>query len=227
MIRLRTWQGVVLCTLLGCVTLRAADFSSYRGYQFGASLAATAKQAGMKPSEARTVRMRPAVIQELEWRPSSLFQTDAKSADPVQEVLLRFYNEELFQVVATYERQRVEGMTEADMVEAISVTYGAATRPTAQIPYHSYYGETAAVIARWEDPEYSYNLVRTGDQTAYALISSLKRLDVSAQAAIVEALRLDALEAPQKAIALQKKEDADHRLMLEKARAMNITNFRP
>jgi hypothetical protein len=225
--RLRTWQGVVLCTLLGGGSLRAADFSSYRGFQFGASLASAAKQAGMKPSDARTICVRPATIQELEWRPSSLFQIDAKGADPVREVLLRFYNGELFQIVATYERQRVEGMTEADMVEAISATYGAATKPAVQIPYHSYYGETAAVIARWEEPEYSYNLVRTGDQTAYALIASLKRLDVSAQAAVVEALRLDALEAPQKAIALQKKQDADQRLMLEKARALNMANFRP
>jgi hypothetical protein len=221
-----TSLGVVLCALLGGELLYAADFSNYRGFQFGEKLAEAAKQAGVEPSAAKLVHQRPAIIQELAWRPVSQSQTET-SADPVREGLLRFYDGELFQIVTTYERQRVEGMSEADMVEAISAIYGAATKPVAQIAYHSYFGEVAPVIARWGDSEYSYNLVRTGDRTSYALILSLKRLDVLAQAAIVEAVRLDMLDAPQKAIALQKKQDADNQLKLQKARSMNVPNFRP
>ena len=90
------------------------------------------------------------------------------------------------------------------MIEAISRTYGASTKPVAEILYHSNYGEVAPVIARWEDSQYSYNLVQTGDRHSFAMILCSKRLDALAQAAIVEAVRLDALEAPQKAIDLQK-----------------------
>jgi len=145
----------------------------------------------------------------------------------VRESLLRFYNGELFQIVTTYDRQNVEGMTEADMVEAISRTYGTATKPAVEIPYHSNYGDTASVIARWEDPEYSCSLVRTGDRTSYALLLSVKRLDSLAQAAIMEARRLDALEAPQRAIDLQKEQEAKRRLALDEARSVNLPNFRP
>ena len=227
MIGRRASHAAVLYAIFGTALLSAADLSSYRGFQLGANLAATAKQAGMTPSDARLIHQRPAVIQELEWRPRPSYQADGKAADPLRDGLLRFYNGELFQIVATYDRQRVEGMREADMVEAISVTYGTATKPSAEIAYHSNYGEVAAVIARWENPEYSCNLVRTGDQASFAMVLSLKRLDALAQAALVEAGRLDVLEAPQRAIDLQKKQEADSRLLLDKARSANVPNFRP
>jgi len=207
--------------------LCAADFSSYRGFQFGSSLAAAAEQAGLKPSEARLVHERPGLIQELDWRPGAPYQSVADRADPVRESLLRFYNGELFQIITTYDRRKVEGMTEADMVEVISLTYGSATEPVVEIPYHSNYGEVASEIARWEDSEHACSLIRTGDKTSYALILSLKRLDAMAQAAIVEARRLDVLEAPQKAIDLQKEQEAKRRLALDEARAVNMPNFRP
>jgi hypothetical protein len=50
----------------------------------------------------------------------SQYRADAKEVGPVREGLLRFYNGQLFQIVTTYDREKVEGMTEADMVEAIA-----------------------------------------------------------------------------------------------------------
>ncbi|HXP84984.1 MAG TPA: hypothetical protein VN841_09700 [Bryobacteraceae bacterium] len=220
-------RTATLCAILWTPLLAGADFSTYRGFQFGASLAASAKQAGIQPSEATLVQKRPAAIQELEWRPRTSYQEDSQKADPVREVLLRFYNGELFQIVTTYDREKVSGMTAADMVEMISRTYGTATKPAAEVAYHSNYGEAAPVIARWENPEYSYNLVQTGDRTSFALVLNSKRLDALARAAMVEAARLDALEAPQRAIDLQNKLDADDRLVLDQARSANLPNFRP
>lgn len=220
-------RAAILFAILWAPLMSAADFSSYRGFQFGTSLAAAAKQAGMKVSQARLVHQRPALIQELDWRPGSPYLPEAQRVDPVREGLLRFYDGQLFQIVTTYDRQRVEGMTEADMVEAISLTYGTAGRPAAEIPYHSNYGEVAAVIARWENPDYSYSLVRTGDQTSFALILSLKRLEAQARTAIAEADRLDALEAPQRAIDLEKDQEAESRRVLDRSRSLNLPNFRP
>jgi hypothetical protein len=54
-----------------------------------------------------------------------------------------------------------------------------------------------------------------------------KPLDALAQAAIAEAVRLEAQEAPQREIKEQKKRDDDEHLALEKARAVNKPNFRP
>ena len=47
----------------------AEDFSNYRGLQFGMNLAAAAKQAGMKPSEARVVHQRPAAGSWIQRKP--------------------------------------------------------------------------------------------------------------------------------------------------------------
>ncbi len=51
--------------------INAPDLSRYREFQFGMNLLVVAKQADMEPSEARVIHQRPAVIQELEWRPPS------------------------------------------------------------------------------------------------------------------------------------------------------------
>jgi hypothetical protein len=227
MIRLRAFKGAILCPMFLTALLCAADFSKYRGFEFGTNLATAAKQAGVQPSQARLVHQRPAVIQELDWRPGSPYQADAEKVDPVREGLLRFYNGQLFQIVITYDRQKLEGLTEADIVEAISSTYGQAAKPAVEIAYHSNYGEVASVLARWENSEYSYSLIRTGDQTSLALILTSTRVDALAQAAIAEACRLDALEAPQRAIDLQKKQEAEDRRALDEARSANLPNFRP
>ena len=206
--------------------LCAADFSNYRGLKFGMSPSAAAKESGTQSAEATINHARPVLIQEMEWTPRRSAQADP-GTDPVKDGSLNFIKGELFRVVVTYDRNKVEGMTAEDMIEGISATYGLAARPVAEIAYHSIYGETATVVARWEDPDYCYDLVRTGDQSTFAMVLYSKRLDALAQSAIVEAVRLEAEEAPQRALDQQKKRDDESRLALEKARSVNKPNFRP
>jgi len=214
----------ILGTGLAGGLLGADDFSSYRGLQFGMSLAAAAKQTGTRPSEAKVIHQRPAVIQELEWQPDANALSDR---DPVKNVLLSFFNGELFRIVVTYDRHRIEGMTPEDMIQGISASYGMATRPAVDIAYHSNYAEVAPLIARWENSDYSNNLVRTGDRSSFAMILYSKRLDALAQAVIMEAVRLDEQEAPQRELAEQAKQAAEERQVLDTARSANKPNFRP
>ena len=223
----KTSTGAIalLCGLASTSMLSAADLSSYRGLKLGMSLAAASKLAGTRPTDSRIVQKRPTVIQEMNWelRPA---QANPKP-DPVKDGLLSFYNGELFRIIVTYDRYKIEGMSADDMIQAISATYGPATKPTTEIAYHSNYAEVAPVLARWEDSDYSYDLVRTGDGASFALILYSKRLEASALASIVEAARLDAEEAPQRELDKRKKRDDDDRLALDKARAVNKPNFRP
>lgn len=215
-----------LCAVLSGSMLCAADLSTYRGFQIGMNLSVAAKHAGVKPSEAKLIHQRPAVIQELNWRPPH-FQGSFRTADSVAEGLLCFYNGQLFRMVITYDRYKVEGMTAEDMVEAISAIYGSASRPTVDITYRSHYAEAAPVIARWEDSGNSYNLVRTDDRSSFAVVLFSKRLNALAEESIVEAVRLDKQEAPQRELDAQAKQQEDIRLALEKARSINRPNFRP
>lgn len=227
----RTAGWMLSCAIVLVSPLSAADWSNYRGFRFADNIDALAKQAGTKSSEVKLVHQRPARIQELEWRPAfapmSTSAASAASADPVRGGLLRFYNGELFQIIVTYDRQKIEGLTENDLIDGISATYGPAAKPGGEIPFQSNYAEFASVIARWENPEYSYDLVRTGDLSSFALVLSRKRLDVLARTAITEAARLDAVEAPQRAVDFEKKQQADQRVELDRARSVNKPNFRP
>jgi len=120
-------------------------------------------------------------------------------------------------------------LTAEDLIEAISATYGKADKAATEIILPSSYGdnETLKVLARWENLEYSFNLVRFSNQPSFTLVALSKRLDALARTAVIEAVRLDAQEAPQREIELQKKQDEGNRLQQEKARLANKPGFRP
>jgi hypothetical protein len=201
----------------------AQDLSRYREFQLRTNLPAVAKQIGAKPSDAKAIHERPAVIQELEWR--NPLRDFSQRSDSVGNILFRFYNGELYRLVVTYDRERTEGMTAEDIVEAVSAKYGVANRLTAEIILSSTRlftdGEklisdrSEKVIARWEDSQYSFDVVYS------------KRLDGLARAAIVESVRLDEQEAPQREIESRKKKDGESRAKQEKARRVNKPPFRP
>jgi len=59
------------------------------------------------------------------------------------------------------------------------------------------------------------------------MIAFSKRLDALARAAVVEAIRLDEQEAPQREIERQQKQDEANRATQEKAKLVNRPQFRP
>ena len=133
-------------------------------------------------------------------------------------------------MVVNYDRHRTEGLTDEDMVEAISAKYGTATRPEAKIILFSsfhVYNDSEKVIARWEDSQYSFNLFRSSYQPTFGMLVFSKQLDGAARAAIVEAIRLDEQEAPQREIEAQKRQEEENRAAQEKARLANRVGFRP
>jgi hypothetical protein len=212
----------VLCASL----LHAADLSRYRSFRFGTDLPATAKLAKMEPSEAKVIHARPALIQELEWHPERYY-SPSYAQDPVQNVVLSFYNSELFRMTVSYDRFKTEGVTANDMIDAISATYGRATTPDADLILDSGYRETVKVLARWEDSQYSYSLVHSSDRSTFTLVLVSKRLDALASVAVAAAVLIEKEEAPQRERDLLKLQEDDSRLLLEKARRENKPGLRP
>jgi hypothetical protein len=62
---------VIVTPMLWESLLGGGDLSSYRGIRIGTTLEIAAKQSDAQPGEAK-LDQRPAVIQELEWRPPFL-----------------------------------------------------------------------------------------------------------------------------------------------------------
>jgi hypothetical protein len=209
-------------------SVNSQDLSTYREFQFGMPIGAIAKLTSMKASESKVIHQRPAMIQELNWRPLNSFSSSTE-ADPIKAVLFSFYDGQLFRMVVNYDRSKTEGLTTEDVVEAISGRYGTATRPAAEITFTSsqVYDDSEVVIARWEDSQYSFNLFRSSYQPTFGMIAFSKKLDALARAAVIEAILLDEQEAPQREIARQEEQAAKDRAGQAKARLTNKPNFRP
>jgi len=229
MINTRNLAISVCWLVLWTPLIYAHDLSRYREFQLGMNLLTVAKHIDARPSEVKVIHQRPALIQELEWRPRPAL-VSSREADSVNEILFTFYKGELFRMVVSYDQQRTEGLTDQDMIEAISATYGIATQPAAKIILFSssyIYNDSAKVMACWEDSQSSLNLFRSFNQPSFGMLILSKRVDALAQEAIREAIRLDEQEAPQRDIARRKQEGEETRAAQEKARPANKADFRP
>ena len=236
MINIRILAIAIFGVVLSTPSIYSQDLSRYREFQFGTGLPAVAKQAHLKSLEARAIHQRPAVIQELTWEAQS-FPSSSPGSDSVKNILFSFYNGELFRMVVTYDPDRIAGLTAGDIVEAVSAKYGIATRPVAEIILSSTYlyngGEKIIadrgekILARWEDSQYSFNLFQFSLESTFGMVMYSKRLDALARSAIVEAIRLDDQESPQREIERQNKKDEENRARQEKARRANKPPFRP
>ena len=224
-------QAVVLLALVvAAPMLSAQDRSRYRDFQLGASLAAVTGQSGAKAADVKTIHQRPALLQDLKWRPSfSVSAVAATRADPVEEILFSFVDNQLYRVVVDYERHRVDGMTRTDMVDAISATYGAAVLvPGAGLEVLSANGQPdGTIIARWTDADNTVDLLRPAYGEGFRLMVTSRRLDTVARKAVTEARRLDDREAPQRELARARQDADDKRAAQEKARTANKSTFKP
>jgi hypothetical protein len=219
--------AIVSLVVLGASPVAAQQMSRYRDYALESSVASVATISGARESDTKTLHERPAKIQELEWR-APYVRSGAEMADPVRDVLFSFYNDQLYRIVVTYERDRMEGLRNDDVIGSLSATYGApllgkVTRSAlpADVPADS------VVVARWEDPVSLMILTRDIYTPQFQLLLISKTLNARARAAISAALRLDIKEAPQRELDQRKKEVADAREASQKARVTNKAAFRP
>jgi AcrR family transcriptional regulator len=210
--------------------VRADDASAYRGFRLGMTVLAVATEAGISPTAVKVVFERPLLIQELEWRPADGGTTGAPGErDTVAQVLFGFCNGELYRIVVSYDPDRTEGLTEQDLVEALSAAYGPARTPIARIitsPASQTYSDTEPVTARWEDARSSVNLFHRSYRSTFGLVIFSKTLAPVARAGIETALRLAELDAPRREIAKQQARDEIERVAHAKARVANKAAFR-
>jgi len=162
------------------------------------------------------------------WLPASLTTAEA-GGDSVKKVIFTFYNDQLSRIVVSYDRDRTEGLTADDLIEAVSAMYGMTAVPVR--------GSTSDVIppsssqdkfvALWEDPQYSVTLFRSSYLSTFGMVLLSRRLDGLATLARAEAILQDDREAPQREIERQQQLTPDSRLRQESARRANKSGFKP
>jgi len=213
--------GVVL---LASPILRAQDFSKYRGFSLGASMATVLTQTEKKPADAKVIHARPTLIQELTWWPPAVPGVSYR-ADSAEQMLFSFCDGELYKISVTYDTNSTQGLTAADMVKSISAKYGPATVLDMAPDSLSIAGfsNSDKTVASWEDSQYFFKLVRSPFTNRFGLILFSKRVNAQAELAIADAVTLEKQEKPQRDADLKKKEADD----LEAERLKNQKTFRP
>jgi hypothetical protein len=224
---MKTISRSILC--LGALLLTASllygqDLSKYRSFSLESSLASVLKLSNQRLEDVKTVFGRPMLIQELTWWPSSA-RGVSSPPDSVEQILFSFTNGQLYKISVTYDRNSTEGLTVADMVKSISAKYGPATSVASQTDpmLNARYNMTPKPLASWEDSQFSLDLVRSSFTDRLGLVIYSKRINTEAERAIAEAVKLDALERPEKE-AIERKKESDN---LEATRERNQKSFRP
>ena len=207
------------------------DQLRYREYALGSSLAMVAQTSGTAVTEARTLHERPAKIQTLRWR-APYGASDATAADPVRDILFHFADDALYRIVVTYDNTRVEGLTDSDLIDVLSIGYGEpalvskgvvarSASPGVELP------SDTLVVARWDTAASSITLIRSMFSSGVQLVLTSSPLATAARTAITEAVRLDTTEAPQRELEARTRQAADATAAQAKARAQNKAAFRP
>jgi hypothetical protein len=220
--------ALVLCV---SYSAHAQDLSRYRDIAFGSSVSSVVAITGTNANALKVIHQRPALIEDLAWRPQYSGLRPVKQIEAVQEVTFRFHDDELFRVTVVYDARLVEGLTNADVIDAVAAVYGpatltpAASKGPAAVPPGMINATTA--LARWQSTDYEFTLMREVYPATFRLIGVSRQLEAVSRAAETEAVRLDREEAPRRK-AEQAADDARRKRAAEdKTRATNQGGFRP
>ena len=218
-----------LTFVLGGQPLAAQAPFEYRQYALESSVAAVIKVSRPRDNDPKTLHERPASIQEVLWR-APYMGLGGERPDPVYEVLFNFYDDQLYRIVVTYDRGRMAGLINDDVVQTLSATYGVPLLPDARTARNALpldVGTDMGVVAQWDNARSLVTLLRSTYSPQFQLVLISKGLNPLARAAITEARRLDALDAPQRERDRRTQAEAEAGATAEKTRVVNKTAFRP
>jgi hypothetical protein len=214
------------CLLLAVSTVSSAELSRYREFELGASLAAVTAVTQTQARDLKTIHSRPAVLQQIEWRPRYMSGTPVPGRDSIDRLLFDFVDDRLFKMSIVYAQDRTSGLTNEDMIESLTSVYGAPSSPQTPRPSASAL-DAPVIVAEWRQPDASLVLQRHQYSNAYVLVVTSLSLDTIARKAEATAAVLDEREAPQREATLAKKRADDERQKQELARSANRKTFQP
>jgi hypothetical protein len=219
--------GVVACVALSVWTASAAELSRYREFELGSSVAAVTAVTQSAGRDLKTIHTRPALLQDVVWQPRYMAGPPVADRNSIDALTFSFVDDRLFRMTVTYERSRTTGLTNADMIAALTERYGAATSPTVRSRTDANTVSDAAALAEWRQEDVHVVLQRSGYNQSFSLVITSVSLDAIADKARATAVVMDAREAPAREAALSKKRADDERQAEEQTRTTNKKVFKP
>jgi hypothetical protein len=216
------------CIVLAVSTVSSAELSRYREFELGASVA-TVTAVTQNAARVMIVHSRPALLQQLEWRPRYMAGAPQADRDSIGEVVFSFVDDQLFQISIAYAQDRTSGLTDQDMVGSLTAVYGAPSSPSPRTRTTSSLMalDAPVVIAEWRHAETTVVLQRKEYSDSFFLVITSLPLDTIARKAQATAVAMDQREAPAREAALLKKRADDEKVAAERTRSTNKKVFQP
>ena len=216
------------CIVLAVSTVSSAELSRYREFELGASVA-TVTAVTQNAARVMIVHSRPALLQQLEWRPRYMAGAPQADRDSIGEVVFSFVDDQLFQMSIAYAQDRTSGLTDQDMVGSLTAVYGAPSSPSPRTRTTSSLIalDAPVVIAEWRHAETTVVLQRKEYSDSFFLVITSLPLDTIARKAQATAVAMDQREAPAREAALLKKRADDEKVAAERIRSTNKKVFQP
>ena len=220
---------LVAVVLLAQSAVAAADLATYRDFTLGMSTAEVLAHAQAVPRDVNTLHQRPALLQDLSWRPPYMATRDSTGRDSVAVIVFSFVDDQLFKMAIDYDGRATEGLTKADIITALSGVYGPpstrATPPTPRPAFDSL--DTRTTVARWSAGDTAIALTESAYSRTFGLVITSVPLDALARRAQATAVALDAREAPAREAARTKAQADAARDAAEQTRITNRATFKP
>lgn len=209
--------------------LSAADLGTYRDFSLGASTADVTARAGAAPRDVTTLHGRPALLEELSWRPPSANNADSIGLDSVAGIVFSFVDDQLFKMSIDYDKSRTEGLTKNDMIDSLTALYGPRSTTPGSGPQRLALDslDTPTVLARWRQGDISIALQHSAYSGGYGLVILSVPLEALARRAQATALTIEAREAPAREAARAKAQADADKAAAEKTRTTNRATFKP
>jgi hypothetical protein len=214
----------VFCVIVALCTASAAELSRYREFDLGSSVEAVTTVTRTAERDLKTIHSRPALLQEVAWQPRYMSGAPIADRGSINEIVFSFVDDRLFRMTVVYDRSRTSGLTNADMIAALTDVYGAATSPT-RPSADAALGIT--VLAEWQQADAGVVLRRSQYNESFSLVITSLPLEAIARKAQTTALMLDVREAPAREAELARKRADDQRQVEEQARTANKKVFKP
>jgi len=220
---------LVATLLLASWPVAAADLGSYRQFTIRASTADVIARTGAAERDVKTLHERPALLQELSWRPRYAINRNFGDRDSVATIVFSFIDNRLVRMAIDYARTRTEGLTKEDMITSLSAIYGPRSTqpaPTASRPAFDSL-DTPTVIATWRQGDATLTLNQSAYGGGFSLTITSIALEALARKAQATAVTMDAREAPAREAARVKEQADAARAAAEKTRTTNKDTFKP
>lgn len=215
--------------LFSCLAIAAPDPGTYREFRLGASTAAVIGRAGAAPRDVQKLHERPALLEELSWRPPYSSGRDSNQGDSVAGIVFSFIDDQLFKMVINYDTRRTEGLTTKDMIGSLTGVYGPPSTAPISAPARSATDSLDApmIIARWREGDTSITLQQFPYRGGFGLVILSVPLEAVARKAEATAVTIDAREAPAREAARVKAQADAGKAAAEKTRTTNKAAFTP